>query len=685
MATKVLSYSSCKRFYRLRDALADYAYGVLDIEGNLYAGRGRKYGTSNLYHEEVLADTLDAVWETPAVLEDFIRKNPASFGPAELAVLRDWRSALNGFYTLFKHEGRLLFLRGGVLFEVSGLIDDIENILRKSDFPYIVETTLLPFEGRIVYHGFISHVPLKMGAGILNMLNSEIEEALRDVRIISRADEFAGIASEIRAEESEHAAEREKNEAALAEEGKRQMKGYHRGVLAGLSEQEREEAIQTQMNIEMSGSVRDAVSNILQARTTKGKVSRDLGKLISGEPKEMLRRWSLMLGIDVSSTAKKAELIQELLPVLRTSRFLPELTIRNGFALDQFDAYRKLYEDGGVLEIREDEIDTLGGLPVAQRLLCYSFYTKGTSKTGGKFTFVIPEDIMGVLDEIDWDDDRDYIKHYDAAADIADAVCDLRGIAKIDEVFDEFCRFYPAAMDRNEYKEAVMDAIEHNKIGCVWLEADDGSDYLLHYEVAGYYREAMIQSGESQQSKGYDCDYRYEDICLQGPVEPLAFILDERKGKAPRPLEMNMFSSNDVFDWKYARPTVRALRMYLDEHVPDSEDDYYYADAVIEELIDYMTLGAMSNHMVEDLLEIMEDHGYSPNEGHLNRIIQLLMNMHNSMPTWMNNGWAPDELLDKMYGRKSFYNEDGSRMKVGRNDPCPCGSGKKYKNCCGRR
>ena len=22
-------------------------------------------------------------------------------------------------------------------------------------------------------------------------------------------------------------------------------------------------------------------------------------------------------------------------------------------------------------------------------------------------------------------------------------------------------------------------------------------------------------------------------------------------------------------------------------------------------------------------------------------------------------------------------------VKVGRNDPCPCGSGKKYKNCCG--
>lgn len=25
------------------------------------------------------------------------------------------------------------------------------------------------------------------------------------------------------------------------------------------------------------------------------------------------------------------------------------------------------------------------------------------------------------------------------------------------------------------------------------------------------------------------------------------------------------------------------------------------------------------------------------------------------------------------------------KKKVGRNDPCPCGSGKKFKQCCGRR
>ena len=36
-------------------------------------------------------------------------------------------------------------------------------------------------------------------------------------------------------------------------------------------------------------------------------------------------------------------------------------------------------------------------------------------------------------------------------------------------------------------------------------------------------------------------------------------------------------------------------------------------------------------------------------------------------------------------GREAAASAEKSKMeKVGRNDPCPCGSGKKYKNCCGK-
>ncbi|MBK0365596.1 SEC-C domain-containing protein [Salmonella enterica] len=31
-----------------------------------------------------------------------------------------------------------------------------------------------------------------------------------------------------------------------------------------------------------------------------------------------------------------------------------------------------------------------------------------------------------------------------------------------------------------------------------------------------------------------------------------------------------------------------------------------------------------------------------------------------------------------------WYYIDGTRPQLGRNDPCPCGSGKKFKKCCGQ-
>lgn len=34
--------------------------------------------------------------------------------------------------------------------------------------------------------------------------------------------------------------------------------------------------------------------------------------------------------------------------------------------------------------------------------------------------------------------------------------------------------------------------------------------------------------------------------------------------------------------------------------------------------------------------------------------------------------------------KREYSIQSSSRVKVGRNDPCPCGSGKKYKKCCGK-
>ena len=43
-----------------------------------------------------------------------------------------------------------------------------------------------------------------------------------------------------------------------------------------------------------------------------------------------------------------------------------------------------------------------------------------------------------------------------------------------------------------------------------------------------------------------------------------------------------------------------------------------------------------------------------------------------------------EELRASILGEIAAAPEAGKSKKVGRNDPCPCGSGKKYKKCCGR-
>jgi len=67
---------------------------------------------------------------------------------------------------------------------------------------------------------------------------------------------------------------------------------------------------------------------------------------------------------------------------------------------------------------------------------------------------------------------------------------------------------------------------------------------------------------------------------------------------------------------------------------------------------------------------------------------KLLYNMYVAKANWLYQLPEWDEVLseEKMKSIKKQYNVDHTAVshKVGRNDPCPCGSGKKYKKCCGR-
>lgn len=52
------------------------------------------------------------------------------------------------------------------------------------------------------------------------------------------------------------------------------------------------------------------------------------------------------------------------------------------------------------------------------------------------------------------------------------------------------------------------------------------------------------------------------------------------------------------------------------------------------------------------------------------------------LPQWKNI--FSEEKLEELYKEQKNSGTIRKDKKVGRNDPCPCGSGKKYKFCCGK-
>jgi hypothetical protein len=53
-------------------------------------------------------------------------------------------------------------------------------------------------------------------------------------------------------------------------------------------------------------------------------------------------------------------------------------------------------------------------------------------------------------------------------------------------------------------------------------------------------------------------------------------------------------------------------------------------------------------------------------------------------PFWHTHDRFTHELLSEDEDFAGMAEPFRARPRVGRNDPCPCGSGKKYKKCCGR-
>ncbi len=97
---------------------------------------------------------------------------------------------------------------------------------------------------------------------------------------------------------------------------------------------------------------------------------------------------------------------------------------------------------------------------------------------------------------------------------------------------------------------------------------------------------------------------------------------------------------------------------------------------------------------INDIFEFLEEEEICiENQRQLEKLTELIKDLWNHTRMIVNRGFTPDEILRKSKSQKLPLKEQDNiinfetarKKKIYPNDSCPCGSGKKYKNCCGKK
>lgn len=111
------------------------------------------------------------------------------------------------------------------------------------------------------------------------------------------------------------------------------------------------------------------------------------------------------------------------------------------------------------------------------------------------------------------------------------------------------------------------------------------------------------------------------------------------------------------------------------------EIDKEEVETIVEECEFDIQNGATVNELMQYFNDMFEFEGLNE----VQKLMDHVTNLMNNTRLWALKGYTPNELAQEERAtnpNKSL--EPKKAVKVGRNEPCPCGSGKKYKKCCGK-
>ena len=179
-----LLHQDCHLFYKLHPALMFYAnqkLGVIPDQPNdpvEYAA----------LKPEKRVQVRDALQAQPSMIDQFVAENPFGFAAGELEVVQSWQHAIGGQFYIFRYLSKYtVFLSSGSpnkAYGVLAIADPFEEMIGPY-LPRLIQTVLLPFNGKIIYDGLLSGHNITFGGGVKRMLNEEYKQAKKAFGIIT--------------------------------------------------------------------------------------------------------------------------------------------------------------------------------------------------------------------------------------------------------------------------------------------------------------------------------------------------------------------------------------------------------------------------------------------------------------------------------------------------------------------
>lgn len=170
-------------------------------------------------------------------------------------------------------------------------------------------------------------------------------------------------------------------------------------------------------------------------------------------------------------------------------------------------------------------------------------------------------------------------------------------------------------------------------------------------------------------------DYEDKIYLISSLVEKPEEIISERESKdtdiyykeyTKEELEKSVI--DNLIDCKEARKLIDFLK---------KRKIKYTTEIVSSMIIEIMNMSSDYMNNIKKLMKIELD-----NIDEANEYLKLIMKLYNNILHYGLYGYSPDELFKIQMLELQKEEELKKKQKIGRNEPCPCGSGRKYKHCC---